>query len=195
MNSTTAQFASDLNYGGIIRTDLDWADHFTTQFEIAGNNQKFLDIANRPLSDSQLTYYSLTATQGFKLPWGFSPSVMLSVAQKPGYHSTDEAGFQFDRILAPYIGVGIKKSVIKSRKFDFDLEVSYLRSMEVTTPEYVVQAGAETRYGAQFGFKLNSGYRFGSELVYSSELQSNTILDLDRKNLEFRLIFSLPELK
>ena len=194
-NASTAQFASDLNTGGVIRAEMDWAYHYLTRFEVAGNNQKFLDIAGRPLLDSQLTYYSLTASQGFKLPWGFTPSVIASFAQKPGYHSADETTFQFDRILTPYVGASLRKSLVNSRRFDLDVEATYLSSMEVSTPEYNVQTGAEIRYGAQFGFKTQSGFKISSEIVYSSELQPNTILELDRKVIELRMIFSLPELK
>jgi hypothetical protein len=62
------------------------------------------------------------------------------------------------------------------------------------TPEYSTKLGTDVRLGARLRYQTRSGFGFTTELLYGSEQQSNSILQLDRQALEIRMIFALPQL-
>jgi hypothetical protein len=97
--------------------------------------------------DSQLTYYSVGLSQGFKLSWGFQPYLIALFSQRQAYHSIDDLTFQFDRVLTPYLGIGLRSTLVDSRFFDFSIDGTLLRSFAVKTPEYDTQSGLDFRLG------------------------------------------------
>ncbi len=194
-SKATGSFASDLGYGYLLRAQIDWDHHYTTRFELEGNRIKFLAAGTRSLTDASMMYNALSARQEIHLPWGFSPFGEAIFAQRPGYFSTDRTSFTFDRILTPYLGVGLKKTLLEGARFSVGLDFSYLYLQPISTQEYDVAAGKGLRYGIYMSVRTLGGFMLTTEFNYATEKQPNSILLLDRKSAYFQFLFSLPSLK